>query len=115
VRSAPLPGVGLLFFVPGIDETLRVNGTARLVTESDALAELEVHGKPPRTGLAIAISEAFFHCAKALRRARLWNPGTRVERSSFPSLGRIIAEQVGGFTVEDADQRIETGYRERMY
>jgi PPOX class probable FMN-dependent enzyme len=109
------PGVGIIFFVPGIDETLRVNGTARLLTGPEALVGLEVSGKAPRTGLLIQVDEAFFHCAKALRRAGLWDPGTRVERSSFPSLGRIIADQVGGFTPEDADARIEKAYRERMY
>jgi uncharacterized protein len=108
-------GVGLIFFVPGIDETLRVNGNAELLTGGDALAGLEVNGKAPRTGLLIRVEEAFFHCAKALRRARLWDPATRIERSTFPSLGRIIADQVAGYTVEDADARIETAYRDRMY
>jgi len=107
-------GVGLIFFVPGIDETLRVNGRAELLT-GDGLTGLEVNGKAPRTGLVIRVEEAFFHCAKALRRARLWDPATRIERSQFPSLGRIITDQVAGYTAEDADARIEAGYRERMY
>ena len=109
------PGVGLIFFVPGIDETLRVNGTARLLTDADALQDSEVAGKVPRTGLVITIQEAFFHCAKALRRSRLWDPAAQVERSSFPSLGRIIADQIAGFTAEVADARIEKAYREKMY
>ena len=109
------PGVGLIFFVPGIDETLRVNGTARLLTDGDALAGSSVSGKTPRTGLVVAVEEAFFHCAKALRRARLWDPATQVERASFPSLGRIIAEQTRLFTVEEAERRTEEGYRTRMY
>jgi PPOX class probable FMN-dependent enzyme len=108
-------GVGLIFFVPGIDETLRVNGRAELLTGAHGLAGLEVNGKAPRTGLVIRVEEAFFHCAKALRRARLWDPATKIERARFPSLGRIIADQVAGYTVEDADARIETAYRERMY
>ncbi len=109
------PGVGLIFFVPGIDETLRVNGTARLSTDGDALAGSSVAGKMPRTGLVVTISEVFFHCAKALRRARLWDPAAQVERSSFPSLGRIIAEQTRLFTIEDAERRTEEAYRTRMY
>lgn len=109
------PGVGLIFFVPGIDETLRVNGTARLLTEAEPLATLEVNGKRPRTGLLVHIEEVFFHCGKALKRARLWDDGARIQRSSFPTLGRIITEQVGGQTVEEAEARIETAYRERMY
>ncbi len=109
------PGVGLIFFVPGIDETLRVNGMARLSTDGDALAGSSVAGKTPRTGLVVTIDEVFFHCAKALRRARLWDPAAQVERSSFPSLGRILAEQTRLFTVEDAERRTEDAYRTRMY
>ena len=109
------PGVGLIFFVPGIDETLRVNGTARLSTDNTALAGSVVAGKTPRTGLVIAVEEAFFHCAKALRRARLWKPDAQVERSSFPSLGRILAEQTRSGTVEETERRIEEAYRTRMY
>ena len=108
-------GVGLIFFVPGIDETLRVNGTARLLTDATLLADSVVAGKPPKTGLVITIAEVFFHCAKALRRAQLWNAAAQVERSSFPSLGRIMAEQVPGSTVEEAERRIEVSYRKRMY
>lgn len=108
-------GVGMIFFVPGIDETLRVNGRGRLLTAPEMLGPLEVQGKAPKTGLLIAVEEAFFHCAKALRRSKLWDPATRIERSSFPTLGRIIADQVAGWDAEDADRRIEVAYRERMY
>ncbi len=109
------PGVGLIFFVPGFDETLRVNGTARLLTDSDALSGSSIAGKTPRTGLVIAVEEVFFHCAKALRRARLWDPTAQVERSTFPSLGRIIAEQTQVFSVEEAERRTEDAYRTKMY
>jgi len=109
------PGVGLIFFVPGIDETLRVNGTARMSTDSAALIGSSIAGTTPRTGLVIAVEEVFFHCAKALRRARLWDPAARVERSSFPSLGRILAEQTRVFSVEEAERRTEDAYRTRMY
>ena len=85
------PGVGLIFFVPGIEETLRVNGRGRPTT--GALEDSSVQGRVPRTGLIIEIDEVFFHCAKALKRSRLWDPAAQVERSSFPSLGRIIADQ----------------------
>ncbi len=108
-------GIGLIFFVPGIDETLRVNGTARLLTDSEALAGSSIAGKAPRTGLVVAVEEAFFHCAKAVRRARLWDPAAQVERSTFPSLGRILAEQTQAFSVEEAERRTEDSYRTRMY
>ncbi|MCC7272710.1 MAG: pyridoxamine 5'-phosphate oxidase family protein [Alphaproteobacteria bacterium] len=109
------PGVGLLFFVPGIDETLRVNGRGRLLTDPDVLAAHAVQGKPPRAGLLVAVDEVFFHCGKALKRGRLWDAETRVPRASFPSLGRIIADQTRGCEAEDADRRIEDSYRNRLY
>jgi uncharacterized protein len=85
-------GVGLLFFVPGIDETLRVNGAARLATDEDLLAPSAVGGKLPRAVLLVTVAEVFFHCGKALKRARLWDPSRHQPRQAFPSLGRVIAE-----------------------
>jgi len=108
-------GVGLLFFVPGMEETLRVNGTARLLTDATLLAGSEVNGKQPKTGLLVEVSECFFHCAKALARSKLWRPESQVPRSTFPTLGRIIAEQIGGISVPDAEQGVARSYRERMY
>ncbi len=69
----------------------------------------------PRAGLLIAVEQAFFHCAKALKRSRLWDPTQHVERTSFPSLGKIIADQTAQCSVEDAEARIEDGYRNRLY
>ena len=68
------PHVGLIFFVPGVDETLRVNGTASIFTDPDLLAGSEVLGRLPKTGLLIRVEEVFFHCAKALIRSKLWLP-----------------------------------------
>lgn len=109
------PGVGLIFFVPGVDETLRVNGTASLSTDDALLGGSEVHGRTPKTGMLIRIDEAFFHCAKALKRSRLWDKAAQIERSAFPSLGRILAEQLGTVTIKDAEERINLGYRDKMY
>lgn len=108
-------GVGLLFLVPGIDETLRVNGTARLLTDPELLAASAVNGKLPRAGLEIAVREVFFHCGKALKRARLWDPERYQPRQAFPSLGRVIAEQTGACTVEEGEKAVLEGYRDRLY
>lgn len=109
------PGIGLIFFVPGIEETLRVNGRGRILTDAARLEPSIVAGKVPKTGLLIDVEEVFFHCAKAIRRARLWDPDTRVDRSVFPSLGRIIADQNASYTEEEAERRLTIAYRERMY
>ena len=109
------PGIGLIFFVPGFDETLRVNGTGRIVTDAALLTPLEAQGKVPVTGLLVSISEVFFHCGKALIRSKLWDPSRHVARDSLPSLGRIIAEQTAVMSAESAERYVATSYRERLY
>jgi hypothetical protein len=111
------PEVGLIFFIPGIDETLRVNGTASLTRDPAVLARAAVNGKTPKLGIRVAVREAFLHCGKALKRARLWSDDYRVDPKTFPSLGRMIVEQVkpAGVSVEEADRRVEDGYKNRLY
>ena len=87
--------VQLIFFVPGIDETLRVGGTGTLSAATELLAAMEEFGKPPRTVLSISVREAYFHCGKALMRSRLWSAETRVERGVMPSISEVIHEQTG--------------------
>lgn len=109
------PGVGLIFFVPGIDETFRVNGRARITTDPETLAPHAVQGKPPRAAIIIEVDEAYFHCGKALKRARLWHDDHKVERASFPTLGKIIADQTNGCLAEEADKRLEDSYKNKLY
>jgi PPOX class probable FMN-dependent enzyme len=85
--------VQLIFFVPGIDETLRVGGKGKLSAEPDLLASMEEFGKLPRAVLRIDVHEAYFHCGKALMRSKLWAPDTRVERAIFPSISQVIHAQ----------------------
>ena len=85
--------VQLIFFVPGIDETLRVGGKGRLSAEPDLLASMVEFGKPPRALLRIDVNEVYFHCGKALMRSKLWSSDTQVERAIFPSIAEVIHEQ----------------------
>jgi PPOX class probable FMN-dependent enzyme len=85
--------VQMIFFVPGIDETLRVSGTGRLSAEPDLLAAMEEFGRLPRAVLSISVHEVYFHCGKALMRARLWSQQSRVDRSVFPSISQVIHDQ----------------------
>ena len=109
--------VGLLFFIPGIDETLRINGTARLSREPELLAASAVNGRTPRLIILVTVREAFLHCGKALKRSRLWQDDYRVDKRSFPSLGRMIVEQTkpASVTVEQADVFIEENYVTGLY
>ena len=109
------PGVGLIFFVPGLSETLRVNGKARIPTESALLEPTAVNGKVPRSGILISAEEVYFHCGKALIRSDLWNPAKQIAKSDFPSLGRIITEQIGEGSVEAAERSTAESYRTRLY
>ena len=109
------PGVGLIFLVPGVNETLRINGRARVTTDPALLEAMAVNGKTPRSGILIAVEEVYFHCGKALIRSDLWNPEKQLKRGEFPSLGRILADQIGGVTVEESERMTAESYRTRLY
>jgi PPOX class probable FMN-dependent enzyme len=85
------PHLGLLFFVPGVTDTLRINGRARIVTDVELLGECAVEGKVPALGLLVEVDEVFTHCSKAFLRAQLWDPERFVQRSALPSNGEIMA------------------------
>src|SRR2546429_4066417 len=87
--------VQLIFFVPGIDETLRVGGKGSVSADPELMATMVEFGKLPRAVLLIDVHEAYFHCGKALMRSKLWAGDTRVERSVMPSIGEVIHDQTG--------------------
>ncbi len=110
------PNVGLLFMVPGIKETLRVNGKASVTAEPPLLEPMSARGKVPRSGLVIKVEEVYLHCAKALIRSKLWDPETQVERSAFPTLGQIFKDQIDEVDdAEETDRAIQEGYTTRLY
>ncbi|MGY3581704.1 PPOX class probable FMN-dependent enzyme [Bradyrhizobium sp. USDA 4341] len=111
------PAIGLLFVIPGIDELLRVNGTARL-TRSQALLQLmSVGGKAPKLAIIVTVTEAFLHCTKALKRSRLWQDDYRLDRTKLPSLGQMISDQTtpADLTVKDIEARIEVDAQKNIY
>ncbi len=86
--------VGLLFVIPGLNETLRVNGEA-YITDHEAYREQVAHkGKVPKLAIIVDVKEVYFHCAKAFIRSGLWNPDNQLNRADFPSLGKILIEQI---------------------
>jgi uncharacterized protein len=109
------PGIGLLFLLPGVNETLRINGTARITTDAALLAPLAAQGKAPRSGLLVDVKEVYLQCGKALIRSKLWDPAIQIERASFPSLGKILADQIGLADVAAAERTTEEGYKTRLY
>lgn len=109
--------IGLLFFIPGIDETLRINGAARISRDPELLAAAAFNGREPHVVIVVTVKEAFLHCGKALIRSRLWREDYRIDKKAFPSLGRMIVEQTkpAHVTVEQADVFVEDGYRNNLY
>lgn len=90
------PRVALLFLVPGVGETLRVNGTARISVDPALLARFAVDEKLPRSVLIVDVQTVYFQCSRALLRSRLWDPATHVPRSALPSVGRILSDLTAG-------------------
>ena len=99
------PRVGLLVFVPGMEETLRINGTGRITDDPRLLAASAVQGRAPKIGLLIQVEEAFVHCAKALVRSRLWDPEVRADRSQFASYPQMLRDHVSGLTEEENERQ----------
>jgi len=94
------PRVALLFLIPGVGNTLRVNGSAHLTTDAEALSSFAVEGKRPRSVIVVAVEAVYFQCARALVRSDLWNPEKFADPKSLPSAGQILAalsqDRVGG-------------------
>jgi len=109
------PQVGILFLVPGMGETLRINGTARITDDAALLAASTVQGRPPKIGLLIEVKEAYLHCAKAINRAGLWDPSKHVNRAELPSYGDMLTDHVEGLTREESDRQGEEMARRGMY
>ena len=101
---------GLLFMIPGVDETLRVNGDASLSDDPALLAYFAAERNPPRLVMRLRVAEAYLHCAKALMRARLWDGAAQVERCVLPTMGQMIAEQTGGSGPQETQAQMVARY-----
>ncbi len=114
------PAVGLLFLVPGFDDTMRINGTARITRDPAILSLMQVKDRAPSVAIVVTVSEVFIHCAKAFRRSKLWDPSQRHDRSEMPSIAQIILDQTSGVPDDPAemariDADIEDEYQRTLY
>tara|TARA_R110000868_G_scaffold91999_3_gene254942 strand:- start:7853 stop:8470 length:618 start_codon:yes stop_codon:yes gene_type:complete len=110
------PSVGLLFFVPGFDEMVRVNGVANVSMAPELMDRFIVDGKPPRSVLVIDVEEVYFHCTKALKRSALWNPQRLVPRDAMPSFGQIMRDQMNLPVPANAiDTALEKDAKDNLY
>lgn len=102
--------IGLLFMIPGVDETLRVNGGARLTVAPERLSAFADDSRPPKLVIEVSVREAYLHCAKALMRSSLWDPATRIDRAALPTMGRMIADQIGASGPVETQQEMLARY-----
>lgn len=111
------PHAGTIFLIPEVEETLRVNGKAKITTDRMLLDQCEVAGKTPTLGFLIEVEEVYFHCAKAFKRSNLWNPAAWQGRGELPSLGVIMAEQlkIEDMSGEEMNCEIEEAYVKNLY
>ncbi|UUX50863.1 pyridoxamine 5'-phosphate oxidase family protein [Nisaea acidiphila] len=109
------PTCSVIFMIPGVDETLRIRGTAEIRDDADLLAGFEVKGRLPATVLRISVDLAFLHCAKALMRSRLWNPDAQIERSTLPTLGQMIKDQLNLNVEVESQEEMVARYKEALY
>jgi len=111
------PQIALIFLIPGIAETVRVAGTAGLSVDPELLAAMAVQGKEPRCAIVISVRQAYLHCAKALLRSKLWQPDYVQLKGTFPSISRMVGDQIG-LSEDDkktAEVRTERAYRDGLW
>ena len=110
------PRIALLFLIPGVGETLRVNGRAAISVDPDLLQSFAIGGKLPRAVMLVTVERIYFHCSKAIVRSKLWSESTKVERASLPSTGTIIAELSNGkFGGESYDREAPARIQAELY
>lgn len=110
------PNIGLIFFIPGIRETLRVNGAAQIVTDSRVLELLSCQGKAPSIAIIVTVKEAFMHCAKCIIRSNLWTKVDDQQERTIPSLGRVLVDHGKlDITYQKLDDMIKDDERTNLY
>ncbi len=111
------PRVALLLFVPGVTETLRINGTAEISTAPELIGRWTVNERHPRSVLKVGVTEAYLHCAKALLRSKLWEDDYKVDRDALPSYAQMLKDQVPSMreTTGELEQLIAKSYATTLY
>jgi len=110
------PGIGLLFLMPGSEETLRVNGRARIIRDPEWLSRMSAQGKTPQLAIAVDVEEAFLHCAKCVKRSGLWDTERWPDREGLASAAQMFRDHAKlTMTVEELDRRLQEGYRKNLY
>jgi PPOX class probable FMN-dependent enzyme len=106
--------LGMLFLIPGLDETLRVNGTASLSVAPADLEQCTTEIRSPKLVIKVAVGQAYLHCAKAFMRSKMWDPQSHIERSLMPSMGEMINAQAQMTTPSETQEEMMARYRAEL-
>jgi uncharacterized protein len=109
------PAVGLIFFIPGVNETLRINGTAEIRDDAELLARFEVNAKVPKTVYVVRACEVYLHCAKALMRSKLWSPDAQAAERPIPPIAEMMRDQAGDSVELESQADMEARYKKILY
>lgn len=110
------PRVGLLFFIPGLGETLRINGRAYITNYEEILKEMQANGRNPLLGIVVEIEECYIHCAKAFIRSKIWDPESWLNKKELPSAAKMLLEHAKvNASEEDVARSLEESYTKRLY
>ena len=111
------PQIGIIFIIPGLKETLRINGKAMISRDEKLLERHHVNGKTPKIAIIVEVEECYIHCAKAFIRSKLWNKETWLSGNDLPKISQILADHVGNisFTANKISDALKESYKERLY
>lgn len=111
------PQIGLIFMIPTLEETLRINGRACIIRDAELLEKMAVKGRVPTIGIGVQVEECFMHCAKAFMRSGLWKPESWPEAGTTPNVSQILADHVKlpGVTAKEVAEGLEDSYKNRLY
>jgi PPOX class probable FMN-dependent enzyme len=109
------PQIGLIFLIPGVNETLRINGVAEIRDDDDLRQMFVVNERLPATVMVVKVNEIYLHCAKALMRSRLWQGATKIDRCQLPTMGKMINDQINSDTPLENQEDMAARYEKTLY
>lgn len=108
------PNVGCLFLIPGVDETLRINGNAEITTDDNYLLHFSHYRNNPISVIKVEVEEVFLHCAKSLMRSKLWSEVSKIDRSTFPTMGQMINDQIHNAAKPESQEAMVERYQSEL-
>ena len=109
------PAIGLMFVIPGVNEVLRINGTAEIRNDPELMQRFTVNERPPLMVIVVNVVEVYLHCAKAITRSQLWNEDAKVDRSQLPTMSEMLRDQIGSDISFETQEDMERRHKTQIY